>query len=222
MVNGQDSPVRGAKLPEELSERDEMHPFRESELADVIASATEHSLYYAQTVKVLAWTGLRWGELRALRVGDITWEPTPALRVARNQPEGQEVKVTKGRKPRRVPVAAVIIPILRSFAAGKRDHELVFAGPNGGMLWRRSFTRALEWKKIGRGRRIHDLRHTAACIWLARGVDLSTVQAWLGHASVSTANRYLHYLGTSADQLGLDLLNAGGTPGVRDDESESS
>lgn len=37
----------------------------------------------------------------------------------------------------------------------------------------------------GRGRRIHDLRHTAACLWLARGVDVSTVQSWMGHASIA-------------------------------------
>jgi hypothetical protein len=30
------------------------------------------------------------------------------------------------------------------------------------------------------GRRIHDLRHTAACLWLSEGVDPVTVQAWVG------------------------------------------
>jgi hypothetical protein len=39
---------------------------------------------------------------------------------------------------------------------------------------------------IADGRRIHDLRHTAACLWLARGVDPVTVQAWMGHASIAT------------------------------------
>jgi hypothetical protein len=64
------------------------------------------------------------------------------------------------------------------------------------------------------------LRHTAACVWLARGVDPVTVQAWMGHASIATTNLYLHHLGTSADRAGLDRLNrprhAGGTQrGVR-------
>ena len=65
------------------------------------------------------------------------------------------------------------------------------------------------------GRRLHDLRHTAACLWLTRGVDLSTVSAWLVHASISTMNRYLHDLGTSADTAGLETLNRGrGAHGV--------
>ena len=73
------------------------------------------------------------------------------------------------------------------------------------------------------GRRLHDLRHTAACLWLNRGVDLSTVSAWLGHASISTTNRYLHYLGTSADSAGLERLNRGrGAHGVHDTEPIAS
>lgn len=59
----------------------------------------------------------------------------------------------------------------------------------------------------GRGRRIHHLRHTAACLWLARGVDVSTVQSWMGHASIATTNLYLHHLGTGADLAGLEGLN---------------
>lgn len=55
--------------------------------------------------------------------------------------------------------------------------------------------------------RIHDLRHTAACLWLARGVDVSTVQNWMGHASIATTNLYLHHLGTGADLAGLERLN---------------
>lgn len=72
------------------------------------------------------------------------------------------------------------------------------------------------------GRRLHDLRRTGACLWLARGVDLSTVSAWLGHASITTTNRYLHYLGTSADTAGLERLNRGrGAHGVHVDEDQA-
>lgn len=70
------------------------------------------------------------------------------------------------------------------------------------------------------GRRIHDLRHTAACLWLGKGVDPVTVQAWLGHASIATTNIYLHHLGSSADRTGLDRLNAlGGAGGAQQTKS---
>ena len=41
----------------------------------------------------------------------------------------------------------------------------------------------------------------------------TTVQAWMGHASIPTTNLYLHHLGTSADLAGLGRLNAGGHTG---------
>lgn len=41
----------------------------------------------------------------------------------------------------------------------------------------------------------------------------TTVQAWMGHASIPTTNLYLHHLGTSADLAGLGRLNAAGQTG---------
>jgi Replication initiator protein, pSAM2/Phage integrase family len=86
------------------------------------------------------------------------------------------------------------------------------------VLHQSAFKRTLKWNVVAEGRRIHDLRHTAACLWLANGVDPGTVQAWMGHASIATTNLYLHHLGTSADRAGLDRLNrrfrGRGTQGV--------
>lgn len=82
-----------------------------------------------------------------------------------------------------------------------------FGEPGGSQLHRCAVLRTVKWTRTGQGRRIHDLRHTAACLWLARGVHPGTVQAWMGHESIATTNRYLHFLGTSADRAGMDRLN---------------
>jgi hypothetical protein len=59
------------------------------------------------------------------------------------------------------------------------------------------------------GRRIHDPRHAAACLWLTVEVHVVIVQAWMGHASIATTNLYMHHLGTSADAtLGHDAADA--------------
>lgn len=73
--------------------------------------------------------------------------------------------------------------------------EDVVAVPTAGLLVRRSHTEGgavkatkgrrgrrvpVAMDQTGGGRRIHDLRHTAACLWLARGVDPGTVQARMG------------------------------------------
>ncbi len=53
--------------------------------------------------------------------------------------------------------------------------------------------------------RMHDLRHAHASWLLAGGADLQVVKERLGHASISTTERYLHTLPT-ADDTALDAL----------------
>jgi integrase len=86
-------------------------------------------------------------------------------------------------------------------AEGEEPGDLLFRTEGGSQLHRTATLRPVNW------RRIHDLRHTAACLWLARGVDPGTVQAWMGHESIATTNLYLHFLGTGAHRTGLELLN---------------
>lgn len=211
------NPVTGVKVPKGSNEVDEMDPFTHTQLEAVYAIWRTLDPHFADIMYVLGWTGLRWGEIRAMQVANFMEVPTPGLMVRRNQPEGYPVKATKGRAMRRVPLADAVLPIVRKLAEGKRPTDFLFPAPEGGQLWRTHALRALDWKASGQGRRIHDLRHTAACLWLSKGVDPATVQQWCGHESIATTNLYLHFLGTGADRAGLDLLNrdpgAAGGPG---------
>ena len=203
-----DNPVKNAVLPTRLTPAKEMRPFTETEFEEVVQLVRQKSEHLADVLLVLGWTGLRWGEARALRVLDLQRVPSPALRVARSQTEGQAIKVTKGRSVRRVPLRDALVPVVLRMAENKRPTDFLFTGPDNGQLWAAAFKRTTGWSEVSQGRRLHDLRHTAACTWLSRGVDLSTVAAWMGHASVTTTNGYLHYLGTSADRAGIELLNS--------------
>ena len=216
----EDNPVTKAVSPTALDEANDMRPMSEEQLASAVRSIAEHSPHLARIVYVLGWTGLRWGEARSIRVGDIQTGEDPAFLVSRSQTEGHKVKTTKGRKVRRVPLPDHVADVVEVLASGKKDSDLLLTGISGGQLWRHRFVESINWSKVSGGRRVHDLRHTAACLWLSRGVDLATVSAWMGHASVSTTNRYLHHLGTSADRSGVRLLSNGGARGVRDSDPE--
>jgi integrase len=123
-------------------------------------------------------------------LADMMEVPTPGLLVRRSAPEGVRSKSTKGRRSRRLPLANRVLPIVRGLAEGKEPGDLLLTTSRGARLHRSAVLRSLRWSSAGQGRRIHDLRHTAACLWLARGVDPGTVQAWMGHESIATGNRY--------------------------------
>lgn len=114
-----------------------------------------------------------------------------------------------------------VLPLVRVMAAGREADAPLFVTSSGHRLHSTAFKRTLGWSTLADRRRIHDLRHTAACLWLARGVDPGTVQAWMGHASIATTNLYLHHLGTPADRAGLERLNARGHAGGTDLEAGS-
>ena len=218
------NPVTGVKVPRSSAETVEMQPFTEAELEEAHARWSEiikrsegkrkvKQERLADILLVLGWTGLRWAEARAMTVGDVMEVPTPGLLVRRSAPEGVGTKSTKGRRSRRVPLANRVLPIVRQLAEGKEPGDLLFTTGRGKPLHRSAVLRSVDWETTGHGRRVHDLRHTAACLWLARHVDVGTVQQWMGHESIATTNRYLHFLGTGADQAGLERLNS--PPGYR-------
>lgn len=203
------NPVIGESVPRSSKEQVEMQPWSEDELETVFHDWRKHDAHLAGVLLVMGWTGLRWGEARALTVDDLMEVPTPGLLVRRSAPEGVGTKSTKGRRSRRVPVADRVLPIIRQLAESKQPGDLLLTSSRGARLHRTASLRSVNWSSTGQGRRLHDLRHTAACMWLARGVDVTTVQAWMGHESIATTNRYVHFLGTAADLAGLERLNSG-------------
>jgi integrase len=143
-----------------------------------------------------AFTGLRLGELIALRWRDIDFAGS-LVRVRSSWSVGA-LTTPKSGKVRSVPLAPEVAQALaklsqRELFAGEDD--LVFAGAIGSYLddsaLRRRYKRAL--KRAGlRQLRFHDLRHTFGTRMIAKA-DIRRVQEWMGHADIQTTMRYLHY-----------------------------
>ncbi|MER7447070.1 site-specific integrase [Microbacterium sp. NPDC097977] len=207
------NPAIESKVPRGTGQdtKREIFPYTVEELRAVHADLLSHtSRENADIALVLGLTGIRWGELAALRVRDVQELPYPALRISRSKPDGQPVRtVTKGGKPRTVPLMGDVATIVLNAIKGKAPDALVFASATGSARSGNNWKRDAHWKANARGRRVHDLRHTAASLWLINRVDIKTVQTWLGHSSAKlTMDLYGHYMGNDADTAAVARMNA--------------
>jgi integrase len=173
--------------------------------SEVAATARHASTpHFAALITVAAFTGLRLGELRALRWADIDFTGRSII-VRRNLPSHGEEKAPKSSRIRSVPLidqAAVALDGL-----SRREHftapdERVFPSPTGGAFddgeARLEFYAALERAGLSRYREkddpivFHDLRHSfgtlGASIW-----PLHDLMTFMGHAQLSTTQLYMHH-----------------------------
>ena len=139
-------------------------------------------------LELLYATGIRCAELVGLDVGEVDLE-------------ARMVRVLgKGRKERIVPFGTRAREALRAWLrarAGLRPKtDAVFISLRGARLSDRSvralLSRRVRQVALTRKCSPHTLRHSFATHLLARGADLRAIQELLGHASLSTTQRYTH------------------------------
>ena len=143
-----------------------------------------------------AFTGLRLGELLALRWEDVDFK-ADAIRVRRNWTAGKEGTPKSGRG-RAVPMMDEVAQALARLGQRKRftgDQDLVFCDALGRHLAYKSLSEryktALERAGLRR-LRFHDLRHTFGTHAI-RAADPREVMEWMGHADIQTTQKYLAY-----------------------------
>lgn len=110
----------------------------------------------------------------------------------------------KGGKQRLAPLSDSSVEALERWLGlreallppGRRDDDALFLGSRGGRLGRRQAQRIVEdlCKRAGLAQAVspHALRHSFATHLLEAGADLRSVQELLGHARLSTTQRYTH------------------------------
>lgn len=189
------APRRAMRLPEFLPV-DEMEDFLRG-----LPSGTPREKRDAAILELLYSSGLRVGELCSLRMRDVSIESST-------------VRVTgKGRKVRVVPVGGKAVRALKDYLAVRtparggefrsRFDEPLFlnlrgkvGGESGRGISPRSVARILRSLldarvgAIGRHLSPHGMRHSFATHLLESGADLRAIQEMLGHASLSTTQRY--------------------------------
>jgi integrase len=148
-----------------------------------------------EVVRFLAYTGLRWGEMAALRVCDFDILRR-RVNVSRSVTEsgGLAWRTPKTWERRSVPFPAELTDELAALMVGKARDALVFTDMRGGVLrnsnWRaRVFEPAVQKCQAADDTfptiTPHDLRHTAASLAVSAGANVKAVQRMLGHAKAS-------------------------------------
>lgn len=151
-------------------------------------------------------TGLRQGELRALRWEDVDLKA--GRLVVRRAAWKDRIGTPKSGRSREVPLSDQALAALRGHRHLKGD--LVFSSEDGGMLTAKSCKWPL-WRACRRAglRRVgwHVLRHTFASHLVMRGAPLKAVQELLGHADIKMTMRYAH-LSPDARREAVRLLDS--------------
>lgn len=150
-------------------------------------------------------TGMRQGELKGLQWSSIDWQNRNITIRHSFCDVRKTVDTPKSNRERHIPMDVDVYEVLYR---RKKNTGYVFL--EDGKLWnspRLNFRLATACKKAGL-RKItwHVLRHTFASHLAMKGVPLNTVQALLGHATISTTMRYAH-VAPSTLRDAINMLN---------------
>lgn len=223
-----DNPFFKLRLPEYVQE--EMVFLTTGEFSLLLSKIPEQ---HRLVIRFLVSTGLRWGELVALNVGDLNLlDDTPSVRVfkaIKRAEHGKYIGTTKTRRGRRtVSIPPSLVPELADITFGKAADEALFVGARGARLRENNF-RDRVWKKavtaanaerdadglfipralrLNKQPRIHDLRHTHVSWQISAGVDLPTLQRRLGHESYDTTVDVYGHLDPSQLKRSADAAEA--------------
>ncbi len=155
---------------------------------------------YRAMLTVCYGCGLRLSEVLALRVSDIDGERR-LLRIEQG----------KGAKDRLVPLSPTLLEALRAYWRLYRPGDCLFAGRTGGPLsptvLQKAYTHAKYQAGVTKVGGIHALRHAYATHQLAAGLQVERLQRLMGHRSIQTTLRYVHWVPGAGDGDGpLDLI----------------
>lgn len=180
------------------------------EICDKMISRTNNRCSAFWGIKILRLTGMRVGELVALKWKDIDYNNLFIHIHSRETSDGYNRIVVEGTKGthtldtyvvyRDIPITQEVIDILEQIKAfnlsnGYSDGDFIFCGINGrstiksieNALWKACDLAGLSTKKSP-----HDIRRTVATILYRKGTPLKVIQTYLGHSDVDTTKSYIY------------------------------
>lgn len=226
------NPFRGAVAALPASKHEEMVFLTRGEFDTLLGGVQDD---YRLLVRTLGFTGLRWSEATALRIGDVdilgrrlhvvqAWKRTPESYFVMGEPKSR-----RSRRTITIPhdLADQLIPLTTrpggEFLFVTRYDRPVRHSNFRHRVWLpalRAMQRCAEHQAaekpcgsqchghVPKTPRIHDLRHSHASWLIAAGVPLPAIQRRLGHESITTTiDRYGHLAPEMDDRIDAALGN---------------
>lgn len=184
-------------------------------VADDYLRSTDRTL-----ILTAAYTGLRQGELLALRWSDLLWTRSK-LNVRASVSRGVEGTTKSETSRRKVSMpdrVARVLELHHQTSAYKTDSDRVFAHPHTGRPYDASkqrdrfydaMTAAGYEHMIGRdggGIVFHSLRHTFGTVMASRGVPIVAIKEAMGHAKIETTMIYAKW--ANDDERDREIANS--------------
>lgn len=136
-------------------------------------------------IRAALLTGARYGELVALKAGDV-------------KPASIYIAEAKSGRPRHVPLNPEGTMLFREVITGKLGEDLVFTKADGSAWGKNHHVKPLaaacKVAKIRPASAFHELRHTYASHLAQAGVELLTISKLLGHADTRITSRHYAHL----------------------------
>ena len=219
-------PTNPATRVKKASERGEtpMRALSDAEVSRLISAAT--GTRDEALIVVAVRTGMRQGELAALRWEDLDLGAKPTITVGRSADTRTRTRVstTKTGKERKIGIGPRTVETLEAHRRRQRleriasssweDPGLVFPNTRGKIRRRDSvmisLRRLLAEAGLPAEVRFHDLRHTAGTLALKRGLPIPSVSKMLGHSNPAmTLKRYAHVLDDMREEAGRAMDELG-------------
>lgn len=223
------NPCAAVELPKNQTSETFAPVFLTAAQVEAVASDLDKTYPLGTLIRFAGYTGLRAAEIAGLRVRDVRLdlghiEVRQTIRRIGNRWVAGEPKSKQSRRD---------VPLLNR-ALISELRAVLLANPNSGdsdaLFWpgRANGSRRLDWTRpidvggvrtyylvpaarrveVAEHMRFHDLRHTAASLWLAAGFQPFQVSRWLGHASLELVGRVYGHLYPSDYTAELDRFEA--------------
>lgn len=196
--------------------------FTKQEMETMLSCLDDESLQFQTLIWIAVCSGCRVGEITGLKFSDFdynTYQMTVERSIYKLKGQPTAIKPPKDYETRTIKLPIEVINLVKQLQAEKRreqftlgtawkDENWLFTKIDGSVMHPHTagaqFSKFLEKHDLPH-KKFHSLRHSSATFLLFGGLDIKAVQSRLGHADISTTQKYLHVV-QEADEQAANIL----------------